>query len=1691
MPRQGFVALPCPQQRPQELVDNAVPAVQSQSLQEHPRQQQMHMPSTLLGDLHEFYGVYAQLGKRRQQKQPPPSVGRSHSDDRSTMEASSEHHHKDTRSSHNCKEGPVRQYLETICNTAAAPHRSKEAPVTSTLDLEPEPPLAPSQDRRQQCAEERVPLHDRGGDWSLLYPGLRRTALPTPGTPPATYTASHTTPLSSSQTAAVEELERTQQKLAEMQRLYSYEKQAHLRQRTQQLREDAQLRQADDDITERTAQLLTDYESLVRLRDTASREHLERVLQSVADEWMRSAESLEHTRTTCETALLTRLQATLAEQQQSLAERLQQHLVSVAVSTVEAERAQHTAIEAATQEQVESFKVEYRRILEQDMDERERLMDEQVAHREAQWRTFLKEEHVRMVAIGEEAAREANNRQLETLHIAMRDITALREQLLREHALRQAQVGQEYLAAYESLADGFTAAAAETVEYVQHLQHDYAHLIRALHEEVNRIWAEKQEAVRQIEQCPLRVAETVAQQLHVVEERASSCWQAQLATEQETHRAAVLRLTRIHEEALEKVRSSSAAKEARLKEEHQKERAVWEDHVARQRERLTVAADDALSDAQAAVQKLEKDKESLSLQVHQLKDQLRLDELAHEAALQDARQAEEARYTSQLNSLEATYDAVLQQYKEKIKTVRIGNSSSGAGSATATAALKRVAELEKELDACQSAHAANVEKAVEEAVALWSARLEQCRQEQQARFDAVEQEHRILRAALLDEVQRREQALEEKAEAQRRTHQEELQNAIMKTKEDSQRALERLERQHCAAKREVEAEAESRVRAGESALMVREQQLRSAEERWQRRRTEESETALQQLTAHVAAQHAKQLTELGSQEAMLRSERVQLAQQRAVMEQDVRSTLQVEMQKQLAERLVAAEGGWVRLLEAELLQRFSLWQEFRTQEWTCVQQLHREEVRLLHEHYAAQISALQDEQQLYLSQEAESMRAREAAWAATRAASLDAYSKAAAAKLQEVLMAERTQWHTAQQQHAAERGASIEAAAARVAEHFAITETARAQLESEVRSSYLPILEQQQAMTSKLLAEQRRLHEDAVAQMQAASAELTQEQVTQFEKDRDMREREHERRVRELRQAHEEQLAAERSHHAAAREAYERAASERMQHMRRMYEEQMAELQQRCDAQASQLCEKETGSYVEFQRIRDEQEERLRAEYEKSIADLRDAFEERNQCYAELQATLCARVQAEAGRVQTRSEEKLAHFIEEHQTQLAKLRLAHEKALDEQEVRQQEALARLQAGHETDVTALVCELRKEHEATEAALQSTWEAQQENWRKLLEEERHARRAAEQRAKEAARDAVALRVASEQQQAAAYRALDEEYRELLNQMRYDVQVEREELARRCLKDEERRFATDVLQRQRTRHQSPNVQPPKQPSSSSHSSLTTDLPVVVTAPESQTPLGRRHTSGCATLSAVWTPGAPYSVSSKGSPLSILPGDPVERAVAHHGHSYTDSQGKESSEHVLQEAKQRLGQLWDVLEVPSDDQRTFLNYADTLAQEAPAAELHDALMREQRRLEAQLPLLEALTRLEYVQRQLRPMANAPPLATLPINGKYDFALKRVSAGHNEGDDAVHVAPSVSLPSSYHVFEEDQKNATASAAVSPPSKMPGKAGNQRLEQLQLHLERLTEQLRCDITQHEKEYGEVFRVNGIRVMDRL
>jgi hypothetical protein len=1579
----------------------------------------------------------------------------------------------------------------TLTETSVSPPSAYAGP--------PRIPSSPSRTPRPSASTP--PPHDRHVTaWVNMSPaphdGPSNTATPQPQQPVPT------------NNVVVEELRQTRQKLEELQRLYNYEKRAHLQQRTRQLRAEAEQRQTDDDVVTQAMQLLTDYEAMLHRRDAERAGELEAVVQRISQEWQRSAAELEQTRAACVASLLSRLEASCAQQRDALESAMRQHMVATAQKSVEAEAQQFQTVATAVQDQVESFKAEYRVIVEQDMEERRRLMDEQAARREQQWLQFLKEEHARMTAAGEAAAREAQRHQLETLHAAMRDITELRENLLKEHTQRQAEVSRDYMDSYERLAAEYATAAKEAAEYVQHLQQEYAGIIQQLHKEVSRAVAAKQAAEQRAREAEAHAQEAVAVQQHAMEAQVEARWQKKLEAEQEKHSAALVKLLRTHEDSIHELQATHNAREASHVAQHEAALSDLREMLAQQHNDDATRADAANDTLRSALRRVEDEKESMWRELLLLRTQRQEEASAHVAELLSTKRTAEERFAAQLQELDAGYAAALEKYKTRAAAAGTEGEAS-AGVVTSRHALQRVAELEEELRLAQHQHTVAVQEAVDNVTALWSSRLKHEQQRHAEERDVAAAQHRRLRQSLLDEVKERENAAEARCAAQREAHQRELQEAVLAEKRAAQQLLEQLKREFECERSRLMADGAARVELREDAIAERERKLSEAEAAWQRRRAGELEELRQTLLQHMAAEAAAQQRLLDEREARVQAAQDALAKQQLTSTHALRASLQREKEAAFTAQLHGAQQQWMQLMEEEAQQRCAVWQEARRLELEAVHAFHRREVDLLRRYYDQQLQMLRDEQEGHAEQLEREMRARETAWAAERAASLDSYEKAAAERLHGVLAHAKEEWEAALRQRTSTTtaaAADIDSVAQRAAEVLTMTEESRARMANELREMYVAMIHNQELQTAEYLAELHAKHEKEMAALRRDNDERLQEQATQFRAELAKRSSEHDAHLAKVRKSHEEELSALRAAH-AQRLAEQRAAAEESlrqtrqqlddaQHARdslmkatqraaeQTYLRELDELQKRCDAQAAQLLRSEADMHAQAQRIREEQQLQLRQEYERSMADLRAALEERNQSYAALQASLYEQVQREAARIQTKMESAYTAFTQEQHKQLADRVEAQEAAQLEQQRRQQEQLACLQQQHETALAAQATKLRAAHNDACERLKSVFEEQQAEWKRLLEAERSERATAEDAVKSLTMQLSQLQVTHAEQQAAAYRALDQEYHHVLEDAIAQLQEEREEVARRSLEAAEQHFLSETIRMSRPKHpydaeqvNQPQLNPPafsstvpqQQPSSwmtsaAASAAASTFSPSRRNSPTSENALLSYACKGLSTPITSHTPH-PYA-----SPLPISPAAPVD--LVEQAEPLTSSYcvvDGQSPQRVQQEMDlHRLQQLWDVLEVPLDDRHAFLDQIESLSGDAPL-EQQRVWKNELQRLEAQLPLLEALTRRNYVARQLRSLRKtAPALSSVSVNAPSASKLQGQRPPQEVKEEMGEGSPA-------------QSTTVTMTAESVPV----------YDRLADELKRLTVQLQRDVASHESRHGQVFRYHGRRVMEML
>lgn len=1516
--------------------------------------------------------------------------------------------------------------------------------------------------------------------------------------PAAAVGASHVVPEISG------ELQRTRRQLEDLQRRYECEKRAQLQERTRQLRQEAHQRESEESVVEQAAQLLHDYEALLRFRDVASAEHLDAVLQRVAQDWQRSAQALEQTREECERSALQKVEVVCQEQQAKLQAALQQHLLTTAQTSVDAEARQFEHIATAVQEQVKSFKAEYRALVEQDMETRSRLMEEQAARREQQWVIFLREEHARVVAAGEVAAREASRRQLETLRVALRDVTQLRGTLITQQAERQVQISKDYVAAYEAAAHEYAVAAQDSANFVLQVQQACATVMRSLHAEAQRAQGEKHRAERHLQQVETEKDVAIAQERQAAEAQAEKHWTARMADERQQHRAALAALVLQHEEAAQELHRARDARVAEEARRYAAEIATLQEKLCRVRCEYETRAKEASDALSAEASRIATAKDAAVLEVAALTAQLRDERANHAVALLAARREYEAHFEEKLGELDTQYAAALKQHEERTTALATLQAQQGGGGGSGVShVLRRVAELEDELHTVQQRHTAALHDAVDEAARMWSVRLQAAEQHHSEERDALAAQHRDLREKLLAEVRQREDDAERRVAAQREAHQQELHNALLTERQTAQRIAATREHEHADELAHVTADTAARVRLREDAVKAREEALAAATAAWQRARVAERGEVLQQLLEEVNQNCAEQQQRLQEREDALQAAQKAFAQQRREADVEVRAAAQREAAEHFALELQKAQQTWVEFLGTALQERSLVWQQARQQELDAVNALHREEVRQLCDCYTQQLQGLRDEQSRCRKQLEEEMTAREAAWTEARAASLESYAEAAAERLHRVAEGEKQKWDVVQrEQLSVAAAAHLHAVAERTERVLAATDEERRRMESELRDVYSAVIEEHEVATATRLTEIRAEHEHHVAELRQECDRRLREQarrlhaeytahVKRHEEDRKKSAQSYEAQLAAMRAEQVEQLAQQRTAAHKALAATQQEAHDAQQAHNTTLEKEQREaaaahrrridaLQQQCDAQAAELLRHEAQMSAQVQEVREAAQTELRREYEQSMSELRLALEERNRAFATLQASLYEQVRVEVAKIQKASAEAYADFAKKQQQSTAERIAAHEAELVQERQRQQEQLTRLQQQHEAALTAQATKLRAEHAKAQTELTTVYDAQQTEWQYMLDAARADVAAAEATIASLTAQLAQAQVAQAEQHAAAYEKLDKAYRHVLEAAMAQVQEEREEVARQAVADAEQRFVASLL---RHDHSIREASSPL-PATATAADGGVDAAAAAVFP---TPHARRTAEltgrGVTTPAAPRTP-RPFVVSppplSPAGPMELVDVPAATTLSLHHPSSaasqFPPPQHAIASHEQEKRSYDRLVQLWDVLEVPLAERHAFLDHVSEL-DGAPEAQQR-AWAAEQARREAQLPLLEALTRRDYVARQLRTLPPSPELVAGGGGVSSPLSAKAVNSTLSCGREKD--SGSGSPPQLQQSSKSLSRRASATADAA-----------QVHERLAVELERLTTQLRRDVTAHEAHFGQLFHYNGRRVMETL
>ncbi|ORC89526.1 uncharacterized protein TM35_000123010 [Trypanosoma theileri] len=1319
------------------------------------------------------------------------------------------------------------------------------------------------------------------------------------------------------------QLMETRDLLQEAERRYQQEKRELLNLRTAQLRNETSKRGQEGDIIARAMQVMSEYEAVVRSGEENSLARLSQHMESFEKEWLRRATEFEQQKASFESNMMEKAQEVLASHQQDV-----ESITRVMLEKTTQALSNHSELRLEMEQQVlrhvEVFKEEYKSILEKEFYDRCRLYDEKLAERERGWVAVLQEERVRIANAEREAVKEHERLHVESLESAMRELSRLREQLVREHREQQ------------------TIAMEELIERRERMDAEHRTLLQAEVEaaiSVHREEAQRAAMERDKLEARLTAAATAAQQ------------------QMEATAAAVARARRERDE-------------------------MWHLKVEEMRKRYDALLDEALngdvnnndndnndkngviggrvsrSDYERLLRSVEEWEQKCVLVKQQgelLREQEReqLNEVWAKR-LEEERGQREKWESEQLQHFAEMRLGLLQDVQEREKI------SAKSWQSERDALHKEFEELiQKERNQCALALQHAEEEAREDCKAM-------CKKQQEI-LDEQKQtlETQIAKQQL--ELRKREETLEETNRRLKDEAQQMALDLIKKERETLQRSYDEKfsdlyeEQQRWETKRSTlheelasryaERFKQAKEHMQQHLLTLTNNMLSSYQEMcemdWLKLREKEMDTFNKKLMEYKQLMESRMRKEISNMKAQmeetLQSEREALKERERVLQETLLTT-QKTMEDKAMERGLRLVEEQQRVMNEYCKKRAQEQQE----KWDSLQSELLEKTWTIEADQRALMQQQQREHEMELDKERQRNRAE-----------LDQQRTEALTQRQRILEQQRQQ-------------------------------------EMELREKHAAAMEEERRQHDALIMELRKEQEHFLAECKQRCAATLSSREAAFELER-------KRLVERLDTQSREQQEMSNERVRALEEEYKellRVVTVKSQENQQEYTQRVAHLEQQHILHLEQ------------------QQREIQRKYEEHIKQVRNSLETRLEESLSREAEMQRRVEEKCEVLRVESEAKCRAFIAEQQDRIRREQEKRQEMAHKMERAYCDHLSELQKDMEATLSIYFTDADKRSRETTLQIRNEFETKQKHFYALLEQERKRSVALEDELRTAKAQMDALQLSQEQQKLEALHEMQQKYDGLYKEMHEALRKERETWAKRALGEEEERLLKELTAREEKRRQLGET-------AAVSASLSLSPPPSLSYTTNTAAVGR---GGSSKRMQEFYEGSPL----KGEKINL------DEAVASsssyalpYSPAQTPSYGRRRSmdnptdliSGVVEDDK--LQQLWSVLEVPEGEQQQILQRWSQL----PLPQRKNEIQKETRRLELQLPLLEVVTRREFVIHRLKELEKGSSL--------------------------------------------NNSNST------------------QVEELRKELRRLTEHLKSEIPQHEAMYGCTFRFRGARYMDTI
>lgn len=1391
------------------------------------------------------------------------------------------------------------------------------------------------------------------------------------------------------------EVEKLKQQLAETQRLlqdaerrYQQEKRELLNLRTAQLKNESSKRGQEGDIIGRAMQVMSEYETIVRSSEENSLARLAHHMENFEKEWIRRSREFEERKAEFEAQVMTKALDALQVHNQDV-ESVGRTMVEKTLDVLRAQGESRLQLEEESLHRAEQFKLQYKEMLEIQYVERCRIYDEKIADRERNLTKILEQERHRIIAVEQQAIGAHEQAQVEALTDAMHDISKLREQLVAEHHEQQAKAMADLVERRNVMRDEQNRLIQQANERVKDVERQCFEAVdsaqKALKEIQLHLINREADLTKQLMDSGVEKEHQRMREVTAAREETEAHWKAVVEELRAQHHSEVLRLTTDFQDRIDRERTEQFTREADLRKLYEQKLVKVEESADQRWANRVAEGNRALDRHLEVIQALRDDNEHLTAQLTNFQQQFILREQEMGQKVSQIQREHEAVWHRKMEEMRLRYDQLLDEALG-------GPQGESVSRSEHEKILEQVRELEERCVHIKQAESQRLQHERDHLNELWKKRLDDERAER-AVWEEEQLKHlQELRVEIYADARRKETEILRRSEQERIRLHEEAMGRSVEERKDREAFDERLRMESEVRIREAEEELNEayadkvRVlerRVEEKELIVEKRRLdlkreyAAMEEASKQQAAEWLEKEKKEILSDVKKFHEK----LVEEQQRIEIERVtfeqRLAMQYAEEFEQAKAALQVHMTTMTRNHM----NYWTQC-EQE-------WLQHRSEEMRVLFEQRIEHAALLKDQTQRVVNQARDEARTILRTEREALDKRESEINASMEKyriEMEAVSRERALKL----LDDRNHIQEEAEAKRAKEEANVwEQLERRILEKERQAESDRRVLELELRNRYETLMNSERHRIDVLMdqhrTEARELYEKQLHAIRLRDEEwhrqrlqIESDERTNFEKQFQEVREQAEQRVQEERKrfelsmrVREQEFESERTRSLDILERqlrdHETATRTQMQSLKEDYDRRVREQIQKAQHNREEYLADLALQESRFQSQRIEYEESAAAKFEKSLKEIRSVMEKRarEQQVKDIEAR--EGLEKQRREFEDKLSKQYEDLLKNHELKLLHLYEEREATTRQLEKEHQEHLLAVRADMEKTVAQFFSQAdQRSKEMTESTRQQ-FQARLEEYYQLIASERKKRVDAESALAAAQDEKEALRLSMEQHKLEVQRQIQQRYEKLFVEMREKSRQDKEDHAKKLLEEEEKKLANEILRRETEKKKdlaAVSQAVLTQGSSSSFLKGNTDFSFL--AKEAATPMTR---------------------NSYAQQQFVLPPSSEDFTPTHSSSKATSQQQQQSVQltsstdpndpfnETIRKRKEKLQQLWNVMDCPQDERNKFMESAVGLA---PNVTL-EVLTNETRRLEMQLPLLEVITRREFVQHRIKDLEKQP----------------------------------------------------------------------------------------------------------------